>query len=180
MIKMVLYQSSLTRGSRTYNEVPMSLKSLTMRLLKYRGWVTVSLIILSVIVTRLLWERWILLRNLTQIEQTLGAFDLALKEQDVDLAYAQCLPSEYGGILSRDAIYSILNSHNKYIFPLHLRTEVAYYWRSKIRPVRIGNQIILEANVIGRSIFNDSNVFYFRAILRKWDNRWYIVSFPIP
>jgi hypothetical protein len=97
----------------------------------------------------------------------------------VEVAYAQCLPAKHGGELSLSEVYAMSNSRYRHVFPFYVRTEVAYYWKSGVRPIWIENQIILEADVIGRVIYDGPDSFYFRAILRKWNNQWYIVSFPI-
>lgn len=135
--------------------------------------------IVAVLAMNLLCEKIVILCNLTQIEQVLHAFGYAFKEHDVDLAYAQCLPPELGGELSYSAVQAIFDSNGKYIAPFYLITEVDR-WYSRSRIIWLEGQLILEANIVGRTFYGDQTSVFLHAMLRKVNGRWYIVSFPSP
>lgn len=134
------------------------------------------IIILLTIAIRLLWERAMLLYESAQIRQMLATFHQAVKNQDIDLAYAQCLPLEQGGKLSPREVQAILDYN--FMAPLYLETEIDLL-KSKIRPIWIQGRITLEANINGTVIYDSPSTTPFRVLLRKWNGRWYIIEFRL-
>lgn len=131
---------------------------------------------LSLIIFLLLLERIMLWREAKQIKQTLQTFALAMKQQDIELAYAQCLPPEQGGQLSLSELQVIPGYHSSAISPLYLKIDLDLL-RSKLRPTWIEGKITLEANINGTVIYDSPSTVHLRALLRKWDNHWYIIKF---
>ena len=110
------------------------------------------------------------------ITSTLKTLDLARQRQDAELAYAQVLPPEHGGHISRTYVQTMIDSNWRYFYELYECTKVRHI---EIGPIRTAEGVTLVAVVEVETCFQttDARTIRSKVVLIKWHGRWLISEF---